>query len=98
MRKRPTCFVVMPYGKRPVESVEIDFDIKDVKILSYELKRSSLDKAIDNLREQIERVGNAVNPDSPAFLYLEGLRVMTGSPRAYARDDRTYEILDDAER
>jgi O-acetyl-ADP-ribose deacetylase (regulator of RNase III) len=77
-------------------AAETAFDIKDVKILSYELKRSSLEKAIDHLRAQIERVGQAINPDSPAFLYLEGLRVMTGSPRAYARDDRTYEILDEA--
>ena len=27
MRKQPTCFVVMPYGKRPVEDVEIDFAV-----------------------------------------------------------------------
>ena len=26
MRIRPTCFVVMPYGKREVENVEVDFD------------------------------------------------------------------------
>ncbi len=27
MRKQPTCFVVMPYGRRPVEDCEIDFDV-----------------------------------------------------------------------
>ena len=27
MRTLPTCFVVMPYGKRPVEDMEIDFDV-----------------------------------------------------------------------
>jgi hypothetical protein len=25
--RKPTCFVVMPYGKRPVERVEVDFDV-----------------------------------------------------------------------
>lgn len=74
------------------------FDIKGVTIYSYELTQDALPAAIDALTQQIERVANAVNPDSPAFLYLEGLRVVTGSPRAHARDDRTYEVLDDAAR
>src|SRR4051794_27942759 len=26
MQTRPTCFIVMPYGPRPVEDAEIDFD------------------------------------------------------------------------
>jgi hypothetical protein len=77
-------------------TAETAFDINGITIWSYFLTRSGLQSAVDNLRQQIERVGNAVNPDSPAFLYLEGLRVVTGSPRAYARDDRTYEILNDA--
>jgi O-acetyl-ADP-ribose deacetylase (regulator of RNase III) len=195
MRKQPVCFVVMPYGKRPVEDVEIDFDvifdqciapaataagfevvrsdrevasgvimprlfdsiysadlviadltyqnpnvyyelglrhalrprgtllirrtggdlgvkrlgprkrgavadtafdIKGVTIWSYEPARDNLATAVDGLRTQVERVAAAIDPDSPAFLYLEGLRVVTGSPRAHARDDRTYEILNEA--
>jgi len=72
------------------------FDIKGVTIWSYVLTRAGLQSAVDELRSQIERVAGAVGPDSPAFLYLEGLRVVTGSPQAYARDDRTYEILDDS--
>jgi hypothetical protein len=35
-----------------------------------------------------------VATDSPAFMYLEGLRVLTGSPRASDRDYRTYELVD----
>jgi O-acetyl-ADP-ribose deacetylase (regulator of RNase III) len=195
MRKQPVCFVVMPYGKRPVEDVEIDFDIifdecicpaasaagfevvrsdrevasgvimprlfdsiysadlviadltyqnpnvyyelglrhalrprgtllirrtggdlgvkrlgprkrgavadtafdiKGVTIWSYEPARDNLPAAVDGLRAQIERVAGAIDPDSPAFLYLEGLRVTTGAPRAHARDDRTYELLNEA--
>ena len=75
-------------------TAETAFDIKGVTVWSYELTRSSLAYAVERLRQQIERVAGAVNADSPAFLYLEDLRVMTGSPRAYARDDKTYEILD----
>lgn len=72
------------------------FDIKGVTIWSYQLTRSGLRSAIEELRQRIERVAKAVEADSPAFLYLEGLRVVTGSPRAHARDDGTYEVLDEA--
>jgi hypothetical protein len=77
-------------------STDTAFDIEGVTIFSYCLDQANLQKAIDGLRQQIERVANAVNTDSPAFLYLEQLRVTTGSPRAQAREDRTYEILNDA--
>jgi hypothetical protein len=77
-------------------SSETAFDIKGVTIYSYALNRDQLPAAIDSLKHQIERVANTVEPDSPAFLYLEGLRVVTGSPRAHARDDRTYEVLNEA--
>lgn len=84
-----------PQKPRPGASSDTAFDIKGVTIYSYELMRDNLTSAIDALKVQIERVASAVDPDSPAFLYLEGLRVVTGSPRAHARDDRTYEVLDD---
>ncbi len=76
-------------------SAETAFDIKGVTICAYRPSRSNLPSAVDDLRRQIERVAGAVSADSPAFLYLEGLRVVTGSPRAHARDDRTYEVLGD---
>ena len=72
------------------------FDIKGVTIWSYSVSRDNLASAVDGLRQQIERVASAVNPDSPAFLYLDGLKVVTGAPRAHAREDGTYELLDDA--
>jgi len=79
-------------------NVDTAFDIKGVTIFSYRLDKDRLEEATSSLRKQIESVADAVNTDSPAFLYLEGLRVVTGSgsPRAHARDDRTYAILDDA--
>lgn len=82
--------------RRRGASTETAFDIKGVTIWSYQPMRSSLESARDEFRRQIERVAGAVSTDSPAFLYLEGLRVVTGSPRALAREDRTYEILSDA--
>jgi len=27
MQTAPICFVIMPYGKRPVDDVELDFDV-----------------------------------------------------------------------
>jgi O-acetyl-ADP-ribose deacetylase (regulator of RNase III) len=77
-------------------SFETAFDIKGITIWPYELTRSGLETAVADLCRRIERVFNAPNVDSPAFLYLEGLRVETGRPRAHVRDDRTYEVLDDA--
>jgi O-acetyl-ADP-ribose deacetylase (regulator of RNase III) len=74
------------------------FDIKGVTVYGYRLDAAGLGAAVEGLRRQIERVAGAVAPDSPAFLFLDGLRVVTGSPRAHARDDRTYEVLDDARR
>lgn len=74
------------------------FDIKGVTVYGYQFDSAELDTAVVGLRRQIERVASAVAADSPAFLYLEGLRVVTGSPRAHARDDRTYELLDDSGR
>ena len=72
------------------------FDIKGVTTLSYVLSDANLAAAIEALRTQIVRVASAVNTDSPAFLYLEGLRVTVGAPRAHARDDATYEVLSDS--
>jgi hypothetical protein len=90
-------YAVRPLGpRRQGASTDTAFDIEGVKIFSYQLDQDKLQEAIDGLKQQIERVANAVNTDSPAFLYLDQLRVVTGSPRAYARKDRTYEILDDA--
>jgi O-acetyl-ADP-ribose deacetylase (regulator of RNase III) len=89
-------------GVRPLNApasggvADTAFDIKGITIWSYEATRSGLQVAIDELRRRIERVASAVDIDSPAFLYLEGLKVVTGSPRAHARDDATYEILSDA--
>ena len=195
MRKQPTCFVVMPYGRRPVEDCEIDFDVvfdqficpaarmagfevvrsdrevasgvimprlfssiynadlvvadvtyqnpnvyyelgvrhalraqgtllirrvggdlgvlrqsspspgavadtafdvKGVTIWSYSVVQDALQSGIEALRDQIKRVAGSIDTDSPAFLFLDGLRVSVGSPRALARDDRTYEILNDS--
>jgi hypothetical protein len=81
--------------RRRGASSDTAFDIKGVTIFLYRLEKDNLQEAIDGLQQRIERVANAVNTDSPAFLYLEQLRVVTGSPRAYAREDRTYEILGD---
>jgi hypothetical protein len=77
---------------------ETAFDIKDVTIWSYELRRRGLKTAIDDLRTRMQRVAASVAPDSPAFLSLAGLKVMIGPPRAHARDDRRYEILDETGR
>lgn len=74
------------------------FDIKGVTVYGYRLDTAGLDAAVEGLRRQVERVAGAVAADSPAFLFLEGLRVVTGSPQAHARDDRTYEVLDDGGR
>jgi hypothetical protein len=82
--------------RRRGASADTAFDIEGVTIFSYQLDEDKLQHAIDGLTQQIERVANAVKNDSPAFLYLDQLRVVTGSPRALARVDRTYEILDDA--
>jgi hypothetical protein len=90
------------YGAVPLDperrgaTKDTAFDIKGVKIFPYRLDHATLQETIGRLQQHIERVANAVDPDSPAFLYLEQLRVTTGSPRAYARQDRTYEILTDA--
>ena len=73
------------------------FDIEGVTIWPYDVSRRGLKAAQEGLRQQIERVAGAVKIDSPAFLYLEGLRVVTGSsPRALARENRTYELLSEA--
>jgi hypothetical protein len=90
------------FGVEPLPSAksgalsEAAFDIKGITIWSYALTATNLASAVEELRNQIERVFNAPSVDSPAFLFLEGLRVETGPPRAYARDDRTYEVLNDA--
>ena len=84
-----------PQKRRPGASGDTAFDIKGVTTYSYELRQDNLPSAIAALQGQIERVASAVEPDSPAFLYLEGLRENTGPPRAHARDDRTYEVLNE---
>jgi O-acetyl-ADP-ribose deacetylase (regulator of RNase III) len=71
------------------------FDIKDITIVPYNASRATLQSAVAVLRGQIEQVGNSIEPDSPAFRYMSDLRVAVGSPRAHARDDRTYEVLDE---
>jgi len=92
-------FAATRTGKRQRGAVaDTAFDIKGVTVYGYRLDAVGLDAAVEGLRRQIERVAGAVAADSPAFLYLDGLRVVTGSPRAHARDDRTYELLDDAGR
>lgn len=97
IRRHAGDYAVRQLGpRRRGTSMDTAFDIKGVTIFSYRLDQDSLQEAIKGLHQQIERVASAVNTDSPAFLYLEGLRVVTGSPRAHAREDRTYEILDDA--
>ncbi len=58
--------------------------------------QDALQSGIEALRDQIKRVAGSIDTDSPAFLFLDGLRVSVGSPRALARDDRTYEILNDS--
>jgi O-acetyl-ADP-ribose deacetylase (regulator of RNase III) len=75
---------------------ETAFDIRGVSIWSYDLTRRGLATAVEDLCRQIGLVFNATGIDSPAFRYLDGLRVETGPPRAHARDDRTYEVLSDA--
>lgn len=69
------------------------FDIEGVTFWSYDVTQRGLPSCVDELRLQMERVSNAVVPDSPAYLYLDGLRVVTGAPRAHSNDDGTYEIM-----
>ncbi|MFZ1388792.1 MAG: hypothetical protein WBP46_03235 [Thiolinea sp.] len=75
-------------------SNETAFDIKGVTIYSYKIFNENLTFAISDLAHQIKRVSSSVEPDSPAFLYLQGLKVITGSPSAYARNDQLYNVLD----
>lgn len=97
LRRTGGDFAVRPLPEaRRGATADTAFDIKGVTTLSYELTTAALPAAIEALRSQIERVASAVNTDSPAFLYLEGLRVSVGSPRAHSRDDATYEVLSDS--
>ncbi|HXZ15708.1 MAG TPA: hypothetical protein VEH77_07040 [Roseiarcus sp.] len=93
IRREGGDYAVRQLGARRGASKDTAFDIEGVTIFSYRLYKDNLQEAIGGLQQQIERVANAVNTDSPAFLYLEQLRVTTGSPRALAREDGTYEIL-----
>ena len=104
LRARGTLLIRREGGDLGVEPLAADrtgasdetaFDIKGVTIYAYRATRDSLPSAVEDLRAQIVRVARSLSHDSPAFLYLEGLRVMTGPPRAHARDDRTCEILNE---
>lgn len=81
-------------ARRRGGSAEAAFDIKGITICSYDAAQADPAPAVDALAAQIRRVAAAIEPDSPAFLYLEGLRVVTGNPRPHAREDRSWEVVD----
>jgi hypothetical protein len=84
---------VKPLGRRRGAIAETAFDIRGITIWSYDVSHATLPSDVDSLRDRIARVASAVQVDSPAFLYLDGLKVTIGSPRAHPRDDQTYQLL-----